>query len=218
VTIPYNRLASAVRRCTACAFSGAAIEPLPPEESTTPARLMFIGESPSWAENQVSPFSPSTASGQALERHYLAPLGLQRHDVWITDLLKCRYPAGIYGSKPRHEDDIRRAVDTCVRLWLMHEIELARPQIVVTLSDQQVYQRVRRMFGLNTPARFDEAVGRPHTVEFGAQQAIVFPLIHPDISRPEGDGDSRKLRARQAWASVHRDEHIPTLRRLLDEM
>ncbi len=214
----YNRLARAVRRCTSCTFYDTAYEPLPPESCQTPTRIMFIGESPSWAENQAAPFAPTTISGQALERHYLAPLNLRRDDVWITDLLKCRYPAGIYGSKPRHESDIQRAVETCVRLWLVHEIDLAQPQVVITLSDQQVYQRVRRLFGLNTPALFAAAVGQPYTVEFGGQPVILFPMIHPDISRPAEEGDSRKLTARRKWAAIHRDEHIPTLRRLLAEL
>lgn len=213
----YNRLARALRHCSACAFHDATFEPLPPEPAETPTRVMFIGESPSWAENQVAPFSPATISGQALERNYLAPLGLSRDTVWITDLLKCRYPAGIFGSKPRHDDDIHRAVETCVRLWLVHEIELAQPQVVITLADQQVYQRVRRLFGLSTPAMFEEAAGRAHAVEFGAHPAILFPMVHPDISRPEGDGDNRKLRARRKWATIHQEEHIPALRRLLDE-
>jgi uracil-DNA glycosylase len=49
---------------------------------------MFVGENPSWADHQQTPFSETTISGRALRRYYLEPLGLRESDVWITDLFK----------------------------------------------------------------------------------------------------------------------------------
>lgn len=213
----YFRLADAIRRCPACVFHDPALAPIPPAPGALPARLMFVGESPSWAADQAAPFDPVTISGQALDRHYLAPLGLTRAQVWISNLLKCRYPAGLYGNKPKFDAEIQHAVETCVRLWLFKEIALAQPEVLVTLGDQQVYQRLRRLCGLATPTVFEEAVGRPHAVQIGERDLILFPMIHPDISRPEGDGDDRKLRLRQQWAPLHHDAHLPALRRLLEE-
>jgi hypothetical protein len=36
-------------------------------------------------------------------------------------------------------------------------------------------------------------------------------MIHPDISRPEGDRDNWKLNARKKWAVKHAQEHIQAL-------
>lgn len=212
----YRTIANSMQRCTACSFASAEFAPLPPQPIQGSAPLMFIGESPSWAERQIAPFSPETISGAALERHYLAPLGLRRDQVWITNLLKCRYPAGIYGNKTEHDAEIQRSVETCVRLWLLRELDLVQPRIIVTLSDSQVCRRLREMFGLTLPAAFEEAVGRPHEVTLGSHSVILFPMIHPEISRPVGDGDGRRLHARRQWASLHHSQHLPALKVLLE--
>jgi len=74
---------SSCRKCRDDAYP-----PLPPVSAPVPVKLLLIGENPSWAEEQQTPFDPRTISGQALDRYYLEPLGLKRDEVWITDLFK----------------------------------------------------------------------------------------------------------------------------------
>lgn len=213
--IEYSALVQNIRECTACSFRDPVIEPLAPDLPQLPVPIMFVGENPSWADEQSAPFSPATTSGRALDAHYLCPLGLAREQVWITDLFKCRYPKLIYAAKARHKDTIQTAAHTCANLWLLQEVALVQPKVVVTLSDQEVYQRLRRAFGLPTPASFAAAVGKPHPIVLGGLAVTLFPMIHPDISRPWGEGDKRKPAARQKWASIHQQEHIPALRQVL---
>ena len=181
-----------------------------------PVKLFLVGENPSWAEEQQTPFDPRTISGQALDRNYLQPLGLERVEVWITDLFKCRYPKEIYGKKGKYNREIQAVADTCARQWLIKELSHASPKVVATLSDREVYQRLRRIFNLHTPSRFQKAVGQPWSVKLGEVATLLFPMIHPDISRPLGEGDSRKITARQKWAPRHHEEHVPALRRLVE--
>ena len=108
-----------------------------------------------------------------------------------------------------------RAAETCARQWLLWEISLADPKVVVTLSGKEVYQRLRRIFALETPAEFAEAAGRAHQIFLNCLQVTLFPMVHPDISRPLGDGDNRKPAARSKWAPIHQQEHIPALKQLL---
>lgn len=117
--------------------------------------------------------------------------------------------------KVRHKDTIQAVANLCANLWLLQEVVLAWPRVLVTLSDQEVYQRLRRAFGLPTPARFATAVGKPHPIMLGGLTVTLFPMIHPDISRPWGEGDKRKPAARQKWADIHAREHIPALRQVL---
>lgn len=211
----YRELVQQIRRCDACSFRHPGISPLAPADAVTPVAVMFIGENPSWADGQDVPFAGSTISGRALDAYYLQPLKLTRQQVWITDLFKCRYPIEIYRAKGKHEHEIQTAASTCVQMWLIREVQLARPRVIVTLSDRQVYQRLRRIFGWVTPAHFAEAVGRPHQVLLGDLAVMLFPMIHPDISRPPGVGDNRKSQARERWASIHQTQHIPALSRVL---
>lgn len=151
-----------------------------------------------------------------MDRNYLEPLGLERVEVWITDLFKCRYPKEIYLKKGKYARKIQAVADTCARQWLIKELCYATPKVVATLSDREVYQRLQRIFNPRTPSRFQEAVGQPWSVKLGEVATLLFPMIHPDISRPPGEGDNRKITARQKWAPRHHEEHIPALRRLVE--
>lgn len=208
----YLSLASKIRSCHQCPFRDQNIEPLVPAYATPPVPVMFIGENPSWGEGQDVPFAERTISGKALNKYYLEPLGLSRSEVWITDLFKCRYPKHVYKAKSKNKAIIQEVTETCAKLWLVEEIKLCQPKVVVSLSDSQVYQHLRRVFNLATSAKFDMAVGKLHEVLFNGINVNLFPMIHPDVSRFEGDGDNRKLNVRRKWAPIHAVEHIPDLK------
>jgi uracil-DNA glycosylase family 4 len=177
---------------------------------------MFVGENPSWADNQREPFSENTISGRALRENYTEPLGLSESDVWITDLFKCRYPKHVYKAKSANASLIQDVASTCSRPWLAQEWALAQPNAIVTLGDKEVYQRLRIAFAWDTPRCFADAVGRSHSVKIGRQTAILFPMIHPDVSRPVELGDRRKLKTRAKWSPLHQTQHIPALGNLLE--
>lgn len=212
----YEAIAQEIRHCSKCSFRDPNIEPLFPALPTLPVSIMFVGENPSWAEGQDIPFAKTTLSGQALEARYLRPLGLTRESVWITDLFKCRYPKSIYQAKAKHDKALQEAASTCAHEWLLREIELIRPQVLVTLSDKEVYQRLRRAFHLPVPTRFREAAGNPYPVDLDGRKVTLFPMVHPDVSRLPGEGDERKKNTRQIWAPVHSEKHVPALARLIN--
>ena len=215
MTPEYEQLISGIRQCRACLFRDRSIEPLAPAWVPPPVLILFIGENPSRAEGQDVPLAESTISGQALEQYYLKPLGLTREQVWITDLFKCRYPKEFDRAKPQNEAIILSVTEKCTRQWLLWEISLAEPKVIVTLSDQEVYQRLRRDYALETLADFKDAVGRAHSTSLTCMQVTLFPMIHPDISRPPEVGDNRKIIARKKWSPIHQNEHIPALKATL---
>lgn len=208
-----------VNICDTCCFQDEKYLPILPKQALPPVKVMFIGENPSWAENQEEPFSMNTISGRALDKYYLEPLGLIRGEVWITDIIKCRYPKkkslDIYHNKSKYNKEIQDTAEKCCDLWLVDEILLAKPKVIVTLSDKEVYQRFRKVFKLKTSAKFVDAVGKPFKIEINGLSTTLFPMIHPDISRPEGDGDNRKLSVRKKWATIHEKEHIQALKSYL---
>jgi len=218
MSIDLFSLRSSIHECTACSFRNPTITPLAPALVEIPVTVMFVGENPSWADEQIEPFSSNTISGGALEKYYLKPLELKRSQVWITDLFKCRYPKEIYHAKSQFEELIKDNAETCVSKWLVSEIMLGQPKIIVTLSDQEVYQRLRTAFSLSTPKSFAKAVGKSHRVSLGQWETLLFPMVHPDISRPIGEGDGRKENARQKWAPLHSNIHIPALKSLLESI
>lgn len=214
----YKALVEGIHACERCFFWNPMIQPLAPSFSGSPVPIMFIGENPSWAPGQNIPFDQRTISGLALDANYLSPLGFNRNRVWVTDLFKCRYPKDIGRKKTEYERRTREEVVASCLHWLVEEILISRPLIIVTLSNMNVYQRFRDAFSLTTPKTFSIAVGKAHSINISNIRILLFPMIHPDVSRTPGDGDNRKMRTRERWAPIHRDIHIPELKRLIDEL
>lgn len=65
---------SFVNICYICFFQDKEHLPILPKQANTPVKVMFIGENPSWAEDQNEPFSRNTISGKALDKYFLEPL------------------------------------------------------------------------------------------------------------------------------------------------
>ena len=94
-----------------------------PGEGAEDADILFIGEAPGWHEDQQGrPFVGP--AGQYLDE-LLAFIGLQRQQVYIANVIKCR-PSG-------NRDPLPVEIRNC-RKWLEKQIELICPKMIVTLG------------------------------------------------------------------------------------
>ncbi|MCX5889176.1 MAG: uracil-DNA glycosylase [Deltaproteobacteria bacterium] len=92
-------------------------------EGSASARLMFIGEAPGAEEDlQGRPFVG--AAGQLLNR-MLNNLGLQREEVYITNVVKSRPP----GNRDPEPDEIAACLP-----YLKKQIAAIQPRVIVTLE------------------------------------------------------------------------------------
>jgi DNA polymerase len=92
-------------------------------EGSPGARLMFIGEAPGAEEDlQGRPFVG--AAGQLLNR-MLNNLGLQREEVYITNVVKSR--------PPENRDPEPDEIEACLP-YLKMQIAAIRPRVIVTLG------------------------------------------------------------------------------------
>ena len=88
------------------------------------ADLMFIGEAPGRNEDlQGEPFVG--AAGRLLDE-LAAEVGIERDDVYIANVLKCRPP----GNRDPLEDEI-----TACKGYLAQQIQLIDPAVVMTLGN-----------------------------------------------------------------------------------
>ncbi len=88
------------------------------------ADLMFIGEAPGFHEDkQGEPFVG--AAGQLLTR-MLGEIGLERADVYIANVAKCRPP----GNRDPQPDEL----EACTP-WLVEQISIIQPSLLVTLGN-----------------------------------------------------------------------------------
>jgi len=135
------------------------------------AGLMIIGEAPGADEDrQGEPFVGR--AGQLLDR-MLASIGLERRQVYIANVLKCRPPGN---RDPKPEEAIR-----CMP-FLMRQIALVRPRVLLAVG------RVSAQNLLNT----DDPVGRlrGRWFELGPEHIPLRVTYHPSylLRSPEQKG------------------------------
>ena len=126
------------------------------------ADLMFVGEAPGMHEDlQGLPFVGR--AGKLLDQ-LLGEVGLQRSNVFITNVLLCRPP----GNRDPKPDEI----DTC-KPYLHRKIELIEPKVICTLGNFATKLLTRSQRGITG------VHGRPQVHELGGRALRVFPLYHP---------------------------------------
>ncbi len=115
-------LGQMIATCTACDLCRGAKMGVP-GEGPVPAEIMFIGEAPGFHEDQQGrPFIG--AAGQLLNE-WLGKIGLERADVYITNIVKHRPPG--------NRDPLPDEMAAC-RPYLDRQIALVDPKMIVTLG------------------------------------------------------------------------------------
>ncbi len=136
------------------------------------ADLMFIGEGPGFHEDkQGEPFVG--AAGQLLNR-MLGEIGLTREQVYIGNIVKCRPP----GNRDPRPDEI----EACTP-WLVEQVSLIQPRVVVTLGN------FATKFVLNTETGITRLRGQVHDWH----GRTVIPTFHPAAILHGGGEKSRQF-------------------------
>ena len=126
------------------------------------ADLMFVGEAPGFHEDkQGYPFVGQ--AGKLLDQ-LLAGIGLERHMVFVANVLKCRPP----GNRDPQPDEI----ESC-EPHLFRQIELIQPLVVATLGNFATKLLSGRPLGIT------RVHGEPQEVALGGNRVKLYPLYHP---------------------------------------
>ena len=138
------------------------------------ARVMLVGEAPGKYEDlQGEPFVG--AAGKLLDE-LLIEIGLQRSEVYIANVLKCRPP----GNRDPHPDEI----DSC-KGYLREQIRLINPEVVVTLGN------FATKLLLNTETGITRLRGRLHPWWLGSS---LVPTFHPAAALRGGERVTNQMR------------------------
>ena len=126
------------------------------------AELMVVGEAPGFHEDkQGIPFVGQ--AGKLLER-LLAGIGLQREDVYIANVLKCRPP----GNRDPQPDEI----ESC-EPHLFRQIELIEPAVIATLGNFATKLLSGRPLGIT------RVHGQEQRLTIAGRNVLLYPLYHP---------------------------------------
>jgi DNA polymerase len=151
-----EKVAKEVSVCTKCDLHYSRKTTVP-GEGPADAEILFIGEGPGFHENEQGlPFVG--AAGKYLDE-LLASINLQRSEVFITNVIKCRPPS----NRDPQVDELAACSD-----FLERQIQAINPKVIVTL-------------GRFSMARFlpNAKISHVHGQATNAKGRLIVAMYHP---------------------------------------
>jgi uracil-DNA glycosylase len=152
---------STCKRCGLCEGRTKTV----PGTGNSHAELVFIGEGPGKTEDlQGVPFCG--ASGKLLDS-LLESINLDRDDVYITNIVKCR--------PPNNRDPLPTEKITCGTTYLDRQLQIIKPKVIVTLGRHALSHFIPDL-------KISEVHGQP--IIYNNQMYL--PLYHPAVALYNG--------------------------------
>ncbi|MFO7260048.1 MAG: uracil-DNA glycosylase [bacterium] len=146
--------------CTRCELASGRTQVVP-GVGPRRAAVLILGEAPGAEEDRRgAPFVGR--AGRLLDR-LLANAGLEREDVFITNVVACRPP----GNRTPRAAEIRAHAP-----WLDAQLRLVQPRLIVTLGRVALGYFIRN-------AKVTELRGKATTVERDGRRLTILPTLHP---------------------------------------
>lgn len=187
-----------VHACQRCALAGGRTRAVPGEGALNTV-VMFVGEGPGFEEDkQGRPFVGR--SGQFLTQ-MLSKVGVDRGDVYITNVVKCR--------PPDNRDPLPDELAACAA-YLERQVALINPRIIVTLGRFSM----RRWFPDGSITQLHGQVrnighGRVAMAMFHPAAALRNPQWQVDFAQDIQILPKLMERAQRANAAAARGEGLP---------
>jgi uracil-DNA glycosylase len=122
------------------------------------ASIVFVGEAPGFHEDKQG--IPFVGSAGKLLTELLSSIGINRDDVYIANILKCRPP----GNRDPLPDEI-----AACRPVLFKQLAIIKPKVVVTMG----------AFATRTILDRKDGISKVHGKVFEVEGYSVFPMYHP---------------------------------------
>ena len=130
------------------------------------ASIMFVGEAPGFYEDREG--EPFVGAAGKLLTELLRSIGLERSDIYIANVIKCR--------PPNNRDPLPDEIDTC-KPFLLQQIALIQPKLVCTLGNFATQTLLERKVGITKV--------RGQVIQL--ENFVVFPLLHPAAALHQGN-------------------------------
>jgi uracil-DNA glycosylase family 4 len=125
------------------------------------AEIIFIGEAP--GKNEDEQGLPFVGAAGKFLNEMLAQAGLERSDVYITNIVKYR--------PPNNRDPLPEEKKA---FWpyLLKQIQIIQPKVVITLGRHSMEYFLPDM-------KISQIHGQPKRIKFGDDKLVIVPLYHP---------------------------------------
>ncbi len=133
------------------------------------AEIVFIGEAP--GKNEDEQGLPFVGAAGKFLNEMLASIGLDRQDIYITNIVKYR--------PPNNRDPLP---DEKKAFWpfLIRQLDVIEPLIIVTLGRHSMEYFLPGM-------KISQIHGEPKRIQFGERKVVIVPLFHPAAALYNGN-------------------------------
>lgn len=125
------------------------------------AEIIFIGEAP--GKNEDEQGLPFVGAAGKFLNEMLSQAGMQRSDVYITNIVKYR--------PPNNRDPLP---DEKKAFWpyLLKQLQIIQPRVVITLGRHSMEYFL-------PDAKISQIHGQAKRIQFGDDKLVIVPLYHP---------------------------------------
>lgn len=163
-----KNVTDSVNKCKKCELYKTRNKPVVGEGSLD-SNIIFIGEAP--GRNEDNSGKPFVGKAGKIFDELLRSIGLQRNDVYITNILKCR--------PQNNRNPLNAEIEACKK-YLTNQIEIIKPKIIVTLGNFAT-AFIFKKFSLK-----NDKISKIHSkvFEINSSHGIIkiIPLYHPAVA------------------------------------
>lgn len=162
-----DRIFNLVKDCKKCDLFKIRTNPVV-GDGTYSSDVLFIGEAPGFNEDKEG--KPFVGRAGKILDELLNTIGLNRNDIYIANILKCRPP----NNRNPQKNEIKKCTE-----YLDMQISIINPKIIVPLGNfacSYIFEK----YGLNHE-KISNVHGKSFTVNTLYKSIIVFPIFHPAV-------------------------------------
>jgi len=160
-----SRVVEEIADCSRCGLCAERRNPVPGEGDLS-SPVVFIGEAPGRKEDEMG--RPFVGSAGKMLDSLLSHVGLEREQVYVTNVVKCRPP----GNRRPLKGEIRE----CTR-YLNEQLMILTPRVLAPMGNSAAGHVLRR-FQLERSS-IGEIHGRRFDVDAPWGRVAVYPFYHP---------------------------------------
>jgi DNA polymerase len=157
-----EQIISDIKKCEKCELCKTRTQAVP-GDGNLKAEIIIVGEAP--GKNEDIKGVPFVGRAGKILDEMLLKIGLERKDIYITNIVKCR--------PPENRDPTPNEKKICSE-HLDKQIEKMKPKVIVSLgrhSGKYLFEK----YGLEFPG-----IGEAHGKSFKTESGLVlFPIYHP---------------------------------------
>ncbi|MDQ5808908.1 MAG: uracil-DNA glycosylase [Actinomycetota bacterium] len=157
-----KELYTTCRGCVRCPQLAASRQNVVFGAGNADADLMFVGEAP--GKNEDAQGLPFVGQAGRLLNQLLSEVGLERSEVFVANVLKCRPPG--------NRDPQTLEIDNC-QGYLFDQVALIQPRVICTLGNFAT--KLLR----GDQAGITRVHGREEVTVIGSRAVRLYPLFHP---------------------------------------